>query len=102
MVRKLSRRAFIATTAGAATVLAAACNDQTVPVPPKPAEQKPAASAPTQAPAATSAPAATAPAEGWPVTTGPWRLVSSGPDQKVYERRDDWWGARTGFQRLPA
>jgi peptide/nickel transport system substrate-binding protein len=40
-------------------------------------------------------------AKGWPVTTGPWKLVTSSPDQKVYERRDDWWGAKTGFQKLP-
>jgi peptide/nickel transport system substrate-binding protein len=40
-------------------------------------------------------------AAGWPVTTGPWKLVSSTPDQKIYDRRDDWWGAKTGFQRLP-
>jgi peptide/nickel transport system substrate-binding protein len=39
--------------------------------------------------------------KGWPIGTGPWKLVSSSPDQKVYERRDDWWGAKTGFQRLP-
>ena len=41
------------------------------------------------------------PAKGWPVTTGPWKLVSASADQKIYERRDDWWGAKTGFQRLP-
>jgi len=40
-------------------------------------------------------------AKGLPIGTGPWKLVSSSPDQKVYERRDDWWAAKTGFQRLP-
>ena len=40
-------------------------------------------------------------AKGWPVTTGPWRLVASTADQKIYDRRDDWWGAKTGFRALP-
>jgi len=39
--------------------------------------------------------------KGWPVTTGPWKLVSSTADQKIFDRRDDWWGARTGFRGLP-
>lgn len=40
-------------------------------------------------------------AKGWPVTTGPWKLVYSSPDQKIWDRRDDWWGAKTGFHPLP-
>ncbi|GAA4993922.1 ABC transporter substrate-binding protein [Actinopolymorpha pittospori] len=40
--------------------------------------------------------------KGWPVVTGPWKLVNSTSEQKVWERRDDWWGAKTGFHRLPA
>jgi peptide/nickel transport system substrate-binding protein len=40
-------------------------------------------------------------AKGWPVTTGPWKLVYSDPLQKIYDRRDDWWGAKTGFHPLP-
>jgi peptide/nickel transport system substrate-binding protein len=39
--------------------------------------------------------------QGWPVTTGPWKLVSATADQKIYDRRDDWWGAKTGFRVLP-
>jgi peptide/nickel transport system substrate-binding protein len=39
--------------------------------------------------------------KGWPVTTGPWRVVSATADQKIFDRRDDWWGARTGFRGLP-
>ena len=31
-------------------------------------------------------------AKGWPVTTGPWRVVFSAPEQKVLDRADDWWG----------
>ena len=40
--------------------------------------------------------------KGWPITTGPWKLVLSEPTQKIWERRDDWWGVKTGFHRLPA
>jgi len=39
---------------------------------------------------------------GLPVTTSAWRLVESTPSQNVIERRDDWWGAKTGFRPLPA
>ena len=31
-------------------------------------------------------------AKGWPVTTGPWRVVYSAPEQKVLDRADSWWG----------
>jgi peptide/nickel transport system substrate-binding protein len=40
-------------------------------------------------------------AKGWPVTTGPWKLVSATADQKIFDRNDDWWGAKTGFRPLP-
>ena len=30
-------------------------------------------------------------AKGLPVTTGPWQVVSSSPEQKVIDRRDSWW-----------
>lgn len=40
-------------------------------------------------------------AKGWPITTGPWKLVYSDPQQKIWERRDNWWGAKTGFHPLP-
>ncbi len=40
-------------------------------------------------------------AKGWPVVTGPWKLVYSSPQQKIWDRRDDWWGAKTGFHPLP-
>ena len=39
---------------------------------------------------------------GWPVFTGPYRVVSVSPTEFVYERNDDWWGAQAGFQELPA
>ncbi len=40
--------------------------------------------------------------KGWPVTTGPWKLVFSSPQQRIYDRRDDWWAKKTGFRELPA
>ncbi|MGC9348043.1 MAG: ABC transporter substrate-binding protein [Anaerolineae bacterium] len=40
--------------------------------------------------------------QGWPVFTGPYRLVQAGASEFVYERRDDWWAAKTGFNELPA
>ncbi len=39
---------------------------------------------------------------GLPMGTGAYRLVSTGPTQMIFDRRDDWWGAETGFQDLPA
>ncbi|HUX88893.1 MAG TPA: ABC transporter substrate-binding protein, partial [Chloroflexota bacterium] len=40
--------------------------------------------------------------KGWPVVTGPWKLTLSASEQKFWDRRDDWWGAKTGFHNLPA
>src|SRR5690606_39263094 len=40
--------------------------------------------------------------QGWPVVTGPYRLVETGVQQKVWDRRDDWWGSETGTFPLPA
>ncbi|MGH2534482.1 MAG: ABC transporter substrate-binding protein [Thermomicrobiales bacterium] len=41
-------------------------------------------------------------AQGWPVVTGPYKLVQSTAEQKVWDRRDDWWAAQSGFKQLPA
>jgi peptide/nickel transport system substrate-binding protein len=41
-------------------------------------------------------------AAGLPVTTGPWKIVLSTPEQRIFDRRDDWWAAKTGFHALPA
>jgi len=41
-------------------------------------------------------------AKGWPVGTGPYKLVSASAQQFVFDRRDDWWGVKTGFRPLPA
>jgi peptide/nickel transport system substrate-binding protein len=42
------------------------------------------------------------PAKGWPVATGPFELVENSAQQRIWDRRDDWWGAKTGFAELPA
>ena len=40
--------------------------------------------------------------KGWPVTTGPWKLVRFTDSQVFMDRRDDYWGSETGFATLPA
>ncbi len=40
--------------------------------------------------------------KGWPLTTSAWQVVGTSPTQIVCDRRDDWWGAKTGFRKLPA
>ncbi|GAJ00761.1 unnamed protein product, partial [marine sediment metagenome] len=40
-------------------------------------------------------------AKGWPVVTGAYRLVLSAPEQAVWDLREDWWAAKTGFHPLP-
>lgn len=44
------------------------------------------------------------PEKGWPVGTGPYTLASNNADgtEFVYERNDNWWGAKTGWMPLPA
>ncbi|MEE2657252.1 MAG: ABC transporter substrate-binding protein [Candidatus Latescibacterota bacterium] len=37
----------------------------------------------------------------WPVVSGPYRMILSVPEQRVWERRDDWWAKKIGFQELP-
>ncbi|MFT4037743.1 MAG: ABC transporter substrate-binding protein [Thermomicrobiales bacterium] len=39
--------------------------------------------------------------KGWPVTTGPWRVIYSGEEQKIMDRADDWWGVAAGVDKLP-
>lgn len=41
-------------------------------------------------------------AKGWPLGTGAYKLVSTSAQQMVFDRRDDWWGAKVGFEDLPA
>ena len=40
-------------------------------------------------------------AKGWPVTTSPWKVVFSSPDQKIIDRRDEWWAAAAGLAPMP-
>ena len=40
-------------------------------------------------------------AKGWPVSTSPYGLASSTTTETVWKRRDDWWGAKSGFHALP-
>ncbi|MBV7329570.1 ABC transporter substrate-binding protein [Chloroflexi bacterium TSY] len=41
------------------------------------------------------------PEQGWPLCTGPYELVATTVEQKVWDVREDWWGAATGFDELP-
>jgi peptide/nickel transport system substrate-binding protein len=40
-------------------------------------------------------------AKGWPVTTGPWKVVEASLQQKVFERRDSWWAADQKLAPMP-
>ncbi len=40
-------------------------------------------------------------AKGWPVTTGPWKVVESTLQQKVFDRRDSWWAADQKLAPMP-
>ena len=39
--------------------------------------------------------------KGWPVTTGPWKVVESSMQQKVFDRRDSWWAADAKLAPMP-
>ena len=38
---------------------------------------------------------------GWPVGTGPYVLVDASGQEQMFDRNDNWWAAKTGFQTLP-
>ena len=40
--------------------------------------------------------------KGWPVGTGPYKLTAVTPNTFTYTERSDYWGAKAGFQSLPA
>lgn len=40
-------------------------------------------------------------AKGWPVTTGPWKVVASSLQQKVFDRRESWWAAEQKLAPMP-
>jgi len=39
--------------------------------------------------------------KGWPICTGPYELVYTDVQRKIWDLREDWWGAKTGFHDLP-
>jgi peptide/nickel transport system substrate-binding protein len=39
--------------------------------------------------------------KGWPIGTGPYKLVSEDVQQRIWDVRPDWWAAKTGFHALP-
>ncbi|RIK28340.1 MAG: hypothetical protein DCC55_38815, partial [Chloroflexi bacterium] len=41
------------------------------------------------------------PEQGWPLATGPYKIVEWNNTQKFMDLREDWWGAKTGFAELP-
>jgi len=42
-----------------------------------------------------------APEKGWPVFTGPYKLTSASETEFIYDRDDNWWGAKIGWKALP-
>ncbi len=41
-------------------------------------------------------------ANGIPVTTSPWKVVLSSPEQRIYDRADSYWAADAGLVEMPA
>jgi peptide/nickel transport system substrate-binding protein len=41
------------------------------------------------------------PERNYPVTTAPWKVVFSAPEQKVLDRTESWWGVDAGVGKLP-
>ncbi len=39
--------------------------------------------------------------KGWPMGTGPYKMVSASENEFIYDLREDWWGAETGWKPLP-
>ena len=37
----------------------------------------------------------------WPLVTAAYKLSEDTVDHRHFDRRDDWWGAKTGFMELP-
>ena len=40
--------------------------------------------------------------KGWPIGTGPYKLIESTPQNTIWDRRDDWWASDIGFHADPA
>ncbi|WP_020579545.1 ABC transporter substrate-binding protein [Actinopolymorpha alba] len=41
------------------------------------------------------------PAKKWPVVTGPYQMVDWTNQQRLMDRREDWWAAKAGLAELP-
>jgi peptide/nickel transport system substrate-binding protein len=41
-------------------------------------------------------------AKGWPISTGPWKVAEASLQQKVFDRRPEWWAVKAGLAPLPA
>ena len=39
--------------------------------------------------------------KGWPLGSGPYRMVSASENEFIYDRDDNWWGAAAGYFPLP-
>jgi peptide/nickel transport system substrate-binding protein len=39
--------------------------------------------------------------KGWPIGTGPYKLVAEDVQQKIWDVNPNWWAAKTGFRPLP-
>jgi len=39
--------------------------------------------------------------KGWPVVSGPYKMVLSVPEQRIWDLREGWWAAKIGFHALP-
>ena len=39
--------------------------------------------------------------KGWPLGSGPYKMVSASENEFIYDRDDNWWGAATGNFPLP-
>jgi peptide/nickel transport system substrate-binding protein len=39
--------------------------------------------------------------KGWPLGTGPYKMVRSTENESVYDKRRTWWAADAGFARMP-
>ena len=42
------------------------------------------------------------PSKGWPIGTGAYKLSSASETEFIYDRDDNWWGAKSGWKPLPA
>lgn len=40
-------------------------------------------------------------AKGWPVVSGPYEMVLSTPQQRIWDLREGWWAQKAGFKEMP-